>query len=149
MTNATMTTCPDCGASVSKRATACPSCGAPQKAATNTGTRVIFRTVALLAAILAALVAWSSYNVDSTAAASNAAVWGGISGISLFCVYPPTARLNHAIRLPGACKGRGGRKLYNLTPKDRTPSAFTARLFSGVGENWGSGIRFALAEGIA
>jgi RNA polymerase subunit RPABC4/transcription elongation factor Spt4 len=84
MTNATMTTCPDCGASVSKRATACPSCGAPQKAATNTGTRVIFRTVALLAAILAALVAWSSYNVDSTAAASNAAVWGGISGISLF-----------------------------------------------------------------
>jgi hypothetical protein len=45
---------------------------------------VIFRTVALLAAILAALVAWSSYNVDSTAAASNAAVWGGISGISLF-----------------------------------------------------------------
>jgi RNA polymerase subunit RPABC4/transcription elongation factor Spt4 len=84
MKNTTMTTCPDCGASVSKRATACPSCGAPQKAATNTGTRVVVRTVALLAAILAALVAWSSYNVDSTAAASNAAVWGGISGLSLF-----------------------------------------------------------------
>jgi hypothetical protein len=63
---------------------ACPSCGAPQKGATNTGTRVVVRTVALLAAILAALVAWSSYNVDSTAAASNAAVWGGISGLSLF-----------------------------------------------------------------
>jgi hypothetical protein len=45
---------------------------------------VVVRTVALLAAILAALVAWSSYNVDSTAAASNAAVWGGISGLSLF-----------------------------------------------------------------
>jgi RNA polymerase subunit RPABC4/transcription elongation factor Spt4 len=84
MKNTTMTTCQDCGASVSKRATACPSCGAPQKGATNTGTRVVVRTVALLAAILAALVAWSSYNVDSTAAASNAAVWGGISGLSLF-----------------------------------------------------------------
>jgi predicted amidophosphoribosyltransferase len=84
MKNTTMTTCQDCGASVSKRAAACPSCGAPQKGATNTGTRVVVRTVALLAAILAALVAWSSYNVDSTAAASNAAVWGGISGLSLF-----------------------------------------------------------------
>jgi hypothetical protein len=84
MKNTTMTTCPrlrSVGIQARHRLSIVRSA---TEGATNTGTRVIVRTVALLAAILAALVAWSSYNVDSTAAASNAAVWGGISGLSLF-----------------------------------------------------------------
>lgn len=51
---------PDCKKEISSRAKTCPHCGAPTKASVNSGGRMIARTVVLLIAIFAGVLAYGN-----------------------------------------------------------------------------------------